>query len=83
MAKLIQTIIASTVEKSERLFQKGVLVEQPTRIDVMVAMLIDATTGKLASRSDEVIQHIAQYEDVCKYAKPVEPEVKDIYRSMF
>lgn len=83
MAKSIQTIIASTVEKSARLFEKGVLVEEPTRIDVMVALLIDATTGKLASRSDEVVQHVAQYEDVCKYAKEVEPEVKEIYRKMF
>jgi len=83
MNKPIQTIIAATVEKSARLFEKGVIIQAPGRQDVMVAMLIDATTGKLASRSEEVVRYVAQYEDVCKYAKEVEPEVKEIYRKMF
>lgn len=83
MAKPIQTIIADTVEKSAKLFKKGTLVEAPTRIDVMVALIIDATQRKLGSRNEEVAEYVRQYEDVCKYAKPVEEEVKAIYRAQF
>ncbi|QDH49067.1 hypothetical protein PHYNN_137 [Pantoea phage Phynn] len=83
MAKTIATIVADTLTKSAKLFQKGSLIEEPTRIDVLAALIIDATTGKLKSRSDEVIRYVREYEDVCKYAKPVEPEVKEIYRAHF
>ena len=42
MAKSIQAIIADTVSKSKKLFDKGEILEAPARIDVMTAMIIDA-----------------------------------------
>lgn len=47
MAKSIQSIIADTVSKSKKLFDKGDILEAPARIDVMTAMIIDAHQGKL------------------------------------
>lgn len=83
MAKSIQTIIADTVLKSKKLFDKGDLNEAPARIDVMTAMIIDAHQGKLKSRADEVMAYVVQFEDVCKYAKGVDQSVRDIYRAQF
>lgn len=83
MAKSIQTIIADTLNKSAKLFAKGDILESPTRIDVMTAMIIDAHQGKLNSRADEVMAYVVQFEDVCKYAKDVDPVVRDIYRKQF
>lgn len=83
MSKSIQTIITDTVTKGAKLFEKGVIIEAPTRIDVMTAMIMDSTKGKLKSRNDEVTKYVLEYEDVCKYAKPVDEEVKAIYRAHF
>lgn len=83
MSKSIQTIINETVSKGAKLFEKGVVVEAPTRIDIMTAMIMDSTKGKLKSRNDEVTKYVLEYEDVCKYAKPVDEEIKTIYRSQF
>ncbi|ANS06141.1 hypothetical protein BI032_gp075 [Citrobacter phage vB_CfrM_CfP1] len=83
MAKSIQSIIADTVSKSKKLFDKGDILEAPARIDVMTAMIIDAHQGKLKSRADEVMAYVVQFEDVCKYAKGVDPLVQEIYRKQF
>lgn len=83
MAKSIQAIIADTVSKSKKLFDKGEILEALARIDVMTAMIIDAHQGKLKSRADEVMAYIVQFEDVCKYAKDVDPLVREIYRKQF
>ena len=83
MAKQIQAIIADTVAKSKKLFDKGDILEAPTRIDVMTSMIIDAHQGKLNCRASEVMEYIVQFEDVCKYAKAVDPAVREIYRKQF
>lgn len=83
MAKTIHAIITDTVKKSVKLFDKGVILEAPARIDIMTAMIIDSTKGVLRSRNEEVTKYVLEYEDVCKYAKPVDEEVKAIYRSQF
>lgn len=49
----------------------------------MAAMIIDAHQGKLKSRADEVMAYVVQFEDVCKYAKGVDPLVQEIYRKQF
>lgn len=83
MSKPIHVIIADTVKKSAKLFDKGVILEAPTRIDIMTAMIIDSVKSGLRSRNDEVTKYVLDFEDVCKYAKPVDDEVKAIYRSQF
>lgn len=83
MSKSIQTIINDTLKKSNILFEKGVIFESVTRIDIMVAMIIDSTKNKLASRNDEVTKYVLEYKEICKYAKLVDEEVKEIYRKYF
>jgi len=81
--KTIQSIIAETVKFGAELFNSGDIDEAPARIDVMAAMIIDSTKNKLDSRNDEVTKYVVEYEDVCKYAKPVPEVVAKFYRSKF
>ncbi|QFR55667.1 hypothetical protein JC221_021 [Yersinia phage JC221] len=81
--KTIQSIIFDTVKHGEALFNSGDIDEAPTRIDVMAAMIIDSTKNKLDSRNGEVTKYVVEYEDVCKYAKPVPKPVIEFYRSKF
>lgn len=83
MAKSIQTIVTDTVKKSAKLFSKGEILEAPTRIDVMVAILIDAMQNTITTRQREICDYVREYEDVCKYAKEVDASVKEIYRAHF
>lgn len=81
--KPINAIITDVVTHGAALFNDGTIDEAPARIDVMSALILESVKGSLKSRNEEVTKFVLGYEDACKYAKPVAPQVVAYIRTKF
>ncbi|QPI18031.1 hypothetical protein POP12_239 [Pectobacterium phage POP12] len=81
--KDLNVIINEAVKHGNKLFQQGDIDFAPTKIDIMVALLLESTKGKLAYRNKEVTDFVVKFEEDCKYAKPIDPVLVEYLHSKF